>query len=317
VLTRVLGATAPSLAELRRRLAEVSGLTTASYVPAASPGRADEARIVPAELVEPGPLTARPVGAPRPCPETVAFLDGTQRYEVAGYVGAAPLLLAEISAAVRERAAGHTRTVVVERRRLAIARADVLALAAPALQGIDTLALTSEEAVHPLGDLELARTLVDGARGELERRVGALYRRRSDGWLIVDGSLAESPAWAGDSRMLGIARSHASLPFGGSDLVAYLRLPSGCRSNLFRPTSRQRAPVYAWGLRLWDWAGKDLLYGLVRVEAAPTAETGAMVDSLSRWILAERAPISADVRWDRLLYGIHTVQQFLRATSEH
>lgn len=315
MVTRVLNA--PSLAELRRRLAAVSGVTAASFVPAASPGRAGDARIVPAELVEPGPVTARNVGPPLPCPEPLAFLDGTQRYEVAGYVGAAPLLLAEVSAAVRERTAGSPRTVVVERRRLAIGRSEVLAVAAPALDGIDLLPLASEDAVHPLGDLELARALVDAARGELERKVGALYRRRSSGWLIVDGSLAESPAWAGDPHMLGIARSHASLPFGGADLVAYLQLPCGARSNLFQPASRQRAPVYAWGLRLWDWTGKDLLYGLVRVEAAPGPDTRNLVDTLSRWILAERAPISADVRWDRLLYGIHTVQQFLRATSEH
>ena len=315
MLTKVLAA--PSLAELRRRLAGVTGVTAASFVPPASPARADEPRIVPAELVEPAPLTARPVGTPEPCPEALAFLDGTQRYEVAGYVGAAPLLLAEVSAAVRERTAGGTRTVVAERRRLVVARSEVLAVAAPALAGSDTLPLASQDAVHPLGDIELARAVVDAARGELERRVAALYRRRSPGWLIVDGSLAESPGWAGDPRMLGVARSHASLPFGGEDLVAYLRLPAGCRSNLYQPASRRRAPVFAWGLRLWDWAGKDLLYGLVRVEAAPTAETTAQVDALSRWILAERAPISADLRWDRLLYGIHTVQQFLRATSEH
>jgi len=315
VVTRVVNA--PSLAELRRRLAAVSGLTAASVVPSPSPGRAGEARIVPAELVEPGPVTARDVGPPLPCPETLAFLDGTQRYEVAGYVGAAPLLLAEVSAAVRERTAGTCRTVVVERRRLAIGRSEVLAVAAPALEGIDQLPLASEDAVHPLGDLELARALVDSARGELECRVGALYRRRSGAWLLVDGSLAESPAWAGDPRMLGLARSHASLPFGGRDLVAYLQLPWGTRSNLFQPASRQRAPVYAWGLRLWDWTGKDLLYGLVRVEAAPGPGTLDLVDTLSRWILAERAPISADVRWDRLVYGIHTVQQFLGATSEH
>jgi hypothetical protein len=308
---------APSLVELRRRLAGLSGLTAASFVPAGTSPRSDTARIIPADLIEPAPLTARPVGAPLACPESLAFLDGTQRYEVAGYLGAAPLLLAEVSAAVRERTAGATRTVIVERRRLAIARGDVLAHAAVALEGVDLLPLASEDAVHPLGDLELVRVLVDAARGELERRVGALYRRRSPGWLIVDGSLAESPAWAGDPRMLGIASSHASLPFGGSDLVTYLQLPCGARSNIFQPASRRRAPVYAWGLRLWEWAGRDLLYGLVRVEAAPTAETVALADTLSRWLLAERAPISADVRWDQLLYGIHTVRQFLRATSEH
>jgi hypothetical protein len=304
---------APSLAELRRRLARVTGLRAASFVPPASHGRAEEARIVPAELVEPAPLAARPVGSPLPWPGSVAFLDGVQRYEVVGYVGAAPLLLAEVSAAVRERLGRDARTVITERRRLAIARPEVLALAAAALEGAVPIALTSEEPVHPLRDLELARAAVDAARGELERKVGTAYRKASEHWLVVDGSLAESPAWAGDPRTIGVAKSHASLPFGGDDLVTYLELPQGRRSNVFRPASRQRAPVYAWGLRLWDWSGKDLLYGLVRVEAAPTAATLALADTLSRWLLAERAPISADTRWDRLLYGIHSVEQFLKS----
>ena len=72
--------------------------------------------------------------------------------------------------------------------------------------------------------------------------------------------------------------------------------------------------MYAWGLRLWPWEGRDLLFGLVRVEAARRPETLALADEWSRWILAERAPVSApDARWDRLLYGIHNVEDYLRA----
>jgi hypothetical protein len=131
----------------------------------------------------------------------------------------------------------------------------------------------------------------------------------------VDGSLAMSPHWAGDRRMLGVSKSHSTLPFEGTNLEAYLRLPEGCRSSVFQPASRRVAPVYAWGLRLWDWTGRDLLFGLVRVEAAPQPETLERVDEFSRWLLAERAPISApDARWDRLLYGIHNVEEYLRAT---
>jgi hypothetical protein len=177
-----------------------------------------------------------------------------------------------------------------------------------------TIALETSEPAHPLRDVDLARAQVDRARGELERRVGDAYRRRCEGWLVVDGSLAESPSWAADPRMVGVAKSHATLPFEGNELVTYLELPVGSRSSVFQPGSRQRAPVYAWALRLWDWTGKDLLYGLVRLEAAARTETLALVDQLSRWVLAERAPISADARWDRLLYGVHSVEQFLKAS---
>ncbi len=40
-------------------------------------------------------------------------------------------------------------------------------------------------------------------------------------------------------------------------------------------------------------------------------------DQLSRWLLAERSPLSApDPRWDRLLYGIRAVEQYLRVSGE-
>ncbi|HEV8613502.1 MAG TPA: hypothetical protein VGQ73_08315, partial [Gemmatimonadales bacterium] len=193
----------PSLDQLRRRLAEVPGLVPAAFVPPASQGRTEEACVVPAELVEPAPLTARPVGAAETWPGPVAFLDGIQRYQVVAYAGAAPLLVADVSAAVRERNERTARTVLAERRRLAIARPEVLAAAASVLAGIATVALTTEEPVHPLRDLDLARAAVDAARGELERRIGDAYRKRSEHWLVVDGSLAESTAWAADPRMIG------------------------------------------------------------------------------------------------------------------
>lgn len=302
----------PRLSELRRRLAGVPGLVPATVEPIASHGRPDEARIVPAEVIEP-PLTARKVGSPEPLPGPVAFLDGVQRCEVLAYAGAMPLLGAEVAAAVRERNGRDLRTVLSERRRLLIGRPEALALVAGAAAEVPTVALATDEPPHPLRDLELARAAVDHARGEVERSAGDSYRRRADHWLVVDGSLAESPGWARDLRMIGVVKSHASLPFGGDDLLTYLELPVGHRSSVFQPASRRHAPVYAWGLRLWDWTGKDLFFGLVRVEAAPVPETLVLADRISRWLLAERAPLSADMRWDRLLYGIYGVEEYLRA----
>ncbi|MGH7580604.1 MAG: hypothetical protein ACREM9_10565, partial [Gemmatimonadales bacterium] len=138
----------------------------------------------------------------------------------------------------------------------------------------------------------------------------------SDGWLLVDGSLAESPEWAADPRTVGVSKSHATLPFDGDDLERYLRLPPGHRTSIFAPQTRSVAPVNAWALRLWDWDGKDLFHGLVRVEVAPGNGVPDTADLLSRRLLAERAPMSTpDPRWDRLLYGIHSVEQYLRARA--
>jgi hypothetical protein len=280
----------------------------------ASWGRAEEACVRPARLVEGSALASHPVPAGESWNDPVAFLDGTQRSELVAYAGAAPLLWAEIAAGVRERSGGRLGTVAVERRSFVLARPSALAAAGNALDGLATVALPEDEPPHPVRDLANASRALDRARGALEIAVAAGYRARSNAWLVVDGALSESPAWAQDPRIIGVAKSHATLPFEGADLERYLRLPQGHRSSIFAPVTRSVAPVYGWALRLWPWEGRDLFHGLIRVEVAPVNGTPAMADLLSRWLLAERAPVSTpDPRWDRLLYGIHSVEVCLRA----
>ena len=304
-----------NLAHLRRMLA-LKGLTPASIVPESSGGRSEEACLRPARLVEGARLAAIPVGPPEPWTEPVAFLDGVQRSSLLAYAGSAPIVVAEIAAAVRERRGARLATVTQERRVLAIARPSALSAAGDALEGLTTLALPEDEPPHPIRDLFNAGRAVDRARGGLEIAIAARFRERSAGWLVVDGALSESPAWAEDPRLVGVAKSHATLPFEGEELERYLRLPPGHRSSVFAPVTRSVAPVYAWALRLWPWEGRDLFHGLVRVEVAPANGTPEFATLLSRRLLAERAPISTpDPRWDRLLYGIHSVEQYLRARA--
>jgi hypothetical protein len=304
-----------NLAALRRRLA-VRGLTPASAVPESSGGRTEEACIRPARLVEDATLRCRPVGAAEPWPDPLAFLDGVQRMHLVAYAGAAPIYVGEIAAAVRERRGARLQTVLEERRRVVIARPRALAAAGDALENLATLALPEDEPPHPVRDLTQASRALDRARGRLELDLGRRFRLASDVWLLVDGSLAESPDWATDPRTVGVSKSHATLPFEGGDLERYLRLPPGQRSSIFAPQTRSVAPVHAWALRLWSWEGKDLFHGLVRVEVSPANGVPATADLLSRRLLAERAPISTpDPRWDRLLYGIHSVEQYLRARA--
>jgi hypothetical protein len=299
--------------ELRRLLAE-AGATVATTRAPGSHGRAEAAATRPARLIEDGVVTVHDPGPPVPGPEPLAFLDGVQRHQVVGYVGASPVVGAVVAAAVRERRQRRLTTVVEARERLLVARGFAIRALPPIPEGHRAVELDDDEPWHPIRDLDAAVAAIDDARGALEVRVGELFRRRSDGWMVVDGTLTESPSWVRDPRMLAVAKSHATLPFEGDDLITYLRLPAGRRSSVFQPASRRRAPVYAWALRLWPWEDRDLLFGLVRVEAAPTEETLARVDEFSRWILAERAPVSSgDGRWDRLLYGIHSVEEYLRA----
>jgi hypothetical protein len=292
----------------------VRGLTPAAGLPESSIGRAEEACIRPARLVEDAVLVCRDVGPGEAWPDPLAFLDGIQRMHLVAYAGAAPIYIADLAAAVRERQGGRLRTVVEGRRRVAIARPRALEAAGDALDGIPTIALAEDEPPHPVRDLTLAGRALDRARGQLELDVGRRFRGRSDGWLVVDGSLSESPDWATDPRAIGVSKSHSALPFDGADLERYLRLPRGHRTSIFAPESRSVAPVLAWALRLWDWEAMDLFHGLVRVEVAPANGDSATADRLPRRLIAERAPLSTpDPRWDRLLYGIHSVEQYLHA----
>jgi hypothetical protein len=309
------GMSIPKVNVLRRALA-VRGLTPASAPPEGSAGRAEEACVRPARLIEDASLGCRAVGPAVPWPDPVAFLDGVQRLQLLAYAGSAPLFLGELAAAVRERRGGRLRTAVESRRWLAIGRPSALAAAEGAIDGLATLALPEDEPAHPVRDLTQAGRALDRARGALELEVGAAYRRRFDAWLVIDGSLSESPDWAADPRTVGVSKSHATLPFDGADLERYLRLPSGQRTSVFAPASRSVAPVLAWAVRLWPWEDRDLFHGLVRVEVAPVNGDTENADLLSRRLLAERAPLSTpDPRWDRLLYGIHSVEQYLRARA--
>jgi hypothetical protein len=302
------------LINLRRALA-LRGLTPSSFVPEASGGRTDAATIRPARLVEGDRLEFVPVGRAERWPDPLAFLDGVQRTELLAYSGHSPIVIADIAAAVRERTDRRLHTVMEEHRTLVLARPEALAATGDSLGEFDRFALPVDDPGHPSLDLVQAARAVDRARGALEISLGIRYRQRSSGWLIVDGGLTESPDLASDPRMVGVVKSHSTLPFDGADLDRYLRLPPAHRSSMFAPETRNLTPVHSWALRLWPWEGKDLFHGLVRVEVAPApVYTSTDADRLSRWLLSERAPLSApDGRWDRLLYGIHSVDQYLRS----
>ena len=302
-----------NLADLRRGLA-ARGLTVASAVPEASGGRSEEACIRPARLVESPRLEWRELGPAEAWVEPIAFLDGVQRSELVAYAGAAPVVVGVVAAAVRERRERRLLTVLEARALLLIARPEALTRVGDLAERFRTVALPVDEPPHPVRDLANASRALDRARGALELDLGERYRRQSSNWLVVDGALTESPLWAADPRMVGVSKSHATLPFDGPDLDRFLRLPYRCRSSIDSPETRTLTPVREWALRLWSWEGKDVFHGLVRVQVSPDNGTPAMADSVSRRLMAERAPPSTpDPRWDRLLYGIHSVESYLRA----
>ncbi|MGE5926586.1 MAG: hypothetical protein ACM357_04480 [Gemmatimonadota bacterium] len=293
----------------RKRLA-AAGVSPAAGLPASYIGDA-EAVLDPARLLEDTDLRWHAVGPPAAFEEPVAFLDGTQRMELLGYAGSAPLALVEVRAAVRERAGSAFTTVVRERQAYLAGRRAALDAAGGPPEGVELFELPDGPG-HPFRDLAELRRAVDRVRGNLELAAADAFRRLRDGWLIIDGSLSGNPRLAEDPRAIGLVKGHATLPFDGADLERYLRLPCGHRTSLFEPTPGYR-PVVAWGLRLWPWEQRDLFHGLVRVEVAPANGAPERADRIARAILAERLPVSGGPQWDRLLYGTHTVQQYLRA----
>ncbi len=289
------------------------GAVAASMMPPAVEGRPDVYRQVQSTVVEGATLAVHQV-VRAPCPEPMAFLDGTQRYEIVSYVGTSPVVAAVISAAVRLRVDGRYRTVVHDAARLLIGSPEALTAFAGRLPEWRHIELDLDGPDHPLQELELIRKSVDFHRSMLERGVAAAFRRHDAGWLVIDGVLPDMKL-AADPQMIGVSKSHATLPFEErTSVTTYLTLPHGYRTSVFQAAGSHPAPVHSWALRLWPHEGKDIFHGLVRIEVAAHSDSAARADLLSAWLLAERAPLARpDARWDRLLYGVAQVERHLRA----
>ncbi|HVX88941.1 MAG TPA: hypothetical protein VG940_08450, partial [Gemmatimonadales bacterium] len=218
-------------------------MSPAQGLPPASDGRADQTNVHAAELVDDPVLTAHPLGGAEPWEGPVSFLDGIQRWEVVAYAGASPVIVATVAAAVRRRDGKTFSTAAEARRELVIGRPEALAQAGAALDRWETIALHADEAPHPVGDAVAARIQVEQARAECERKAARDFRRRDDGWLVVDGALTDHADLAADPKALGVIKSHGSLPFGGPELEAYLRLPAAHRTSVYARGSRAKAPA--------------------------------------------------------------------------
>lgn len=301
---------ASPFAALRRRLT-VAGGRAAAGVDIVSRA-VDRPAALSARIVE-APLAHHAVGEPLRWDDDVAFLDGTQHIELVGYIGVDPVIAAVVRAAVRIRRDRRTSVSTEAVRRVVVGRPHALAALAAIVGRYEAVPINADDPPHPVHDLELGHAIVDRTRAALEMRVASMFRAGHDCWLIVDGTLALSPEWTADPRMIGVVKTHGSLPFAGAELEVYLTLPANQRTSVFAVTGRSGSMIHAWGLRLWPWDGHDLFHGLVRVEIASSDASLASVDQLSRLLLAERAPVTSDPRGDRLLYGIHDVGRYLRA----
>jgi hypothetical protein len=305
-------------------LAEGAPLEAMSQAP-------ESPRLVAAPLIEGHALRGRRVEGD-PEPGFAAFLDGTQRSHVLGYHDGLPVVLGTVAAVVRRRANRRLYTwgdgPIVERRIYLPCAYLPDALAAHyAARGYDVADVTAPDedgeipTRHPFSLLERAVHLVQQHREHAEQRLAERWCGGEGRPLFIDGGVNKSEAVARASCAVGVVKSHRTLYVDGDALTRVCRLRRGERSSVFRIPSSRRTPVASWYLRLRDPAGHDPLWGLVRVEAAdpdtlgePLEALTARADRVSRWILAEVAPVALpDGRWDKMMYGIRDCEEYLRA----
>jgi hypothetical protein len=285
----------------------------------------DLPHVIDAEGAEDATLRARPVqGAPAAAFR--AFLDGTQRSQVIGWIGAFPLVYGTSGAVVRARMNRRLTTwdaPLVQHRVYAplayVPREDLERALGAMLE--DTTRRLPDGSIpepHPTLLLERATLAVSRDRERLELSLAERWCAERGEPIMIDGGIGASEVVAQSPCAVGVVKSHRTLYAEGDALTIVLALRKGERSSVIRIAPRGRSEVHSWYLRLRNADGRDALWGLVRVEMCVTlrGSISERADELSRWLLAESMPLAApDPRWDRMAYGIRSAEEFLRATT--
>jgi hypothetical protein len=287
------------------------------------PPRIGECSIVEGTVLSAVPIAGHTVGFD-------AFLDGVQRSHVVDYAGPIPIVggwsAAVIRARVNRRMTTWSNGHVSESRLYApialLAPAAFRAIEASGVEIRNTLADAKETSGHPIELLRFAVDAVKRDRERLERDLAELWVSAKDTPLFVDGGLPTGALAAASDACVGVIKSHHTIYAAGDSLPTILGLAEGERSSVFVIRRTWGPPVLSWYLRLREPPSHDPFMGLVRVEVARTANLAQSAslarraDEVSRWILAERAPLALpDARWDRMVYGIRDCEEYLRATA--
>lgn len=263
-----------------------------------------------------------------------AFLDGKQESRVVHHSDGVPIVFGRVAAVVRQRVLRRMVTWKrpVCRSRLYIPRDLVrptlwMHAADSGLDVIDTTDASSSERSsdwasgdpHPFTIAQRAVDAVKRDREVAEHQLAEDWCATRDETLFVDGSIAGSDRVATSPNAVGVIKSHRTLYVTGPALRVVQSLPVNHRSSVIRVDAYHRTSVASWYLRIRDSVGQDPMWGLLRVEIAMpdrSESKQAIADRanlVSRWILAELMPLALpDSRWDKMLYGIHDCEEFLK-----
>lgn len=286
----------------------------------------DLPRLISAVVIEGDGLRARSV-SPATTSGFAAFLDGTQESRVFTYDHGVPVIHGKVAAVVRvrsDRRLATWRHAVAARmyapRRLLSDRLNS-ALDALPIDVVDISGATesgTQVIEHPFAIRDAAIHRVQSDREVAEQQLAEQWCSTEHEPLFVDGGISGTDRVARAPTAVGVVKTHRTLYAEGDSLQAVFGLGVAERTSVFRITSRKRTTVASWYLRLRDPAGRDPMWGLVRVEVADTAtvesEIARRADEVSGWVLAEVSPLALpDGRWDKMVYGIRDCEEFLRA----
>jgi len=272
------------------------------------------------ELAE-GDIRAIDVGGPSGG-KFAYFMDGMQRPRGPIYINSpVPILYGYVAAAIRMRGPDkRMRTLpgyheVDEALYYPRKLAERHGLDISGVRCVDT---GDDDIVeHPLALVEAARDKISTVRGRIESALASKWvcENHDGDWLLVDGGLAAD--YGENGNIVGVTKSHGTQYLAWDEQCVVLGLRVGERSAAFvpRPRSGPR-PVYSWYLRMHPSEGRDPYFGLVRVEAPKCARILGMIDEISRWLLAERAPLSLpDARWDKMIYPIRDCELYMKSLA--
>ena len=275
------------------------------------------------------------------------FLDGVQSSREIGRIEMSPVVVATVAAAIVNRCERRFSRMPLENPPVVVQAVilprsngdpsvgafwDLLLAAGFSELGPDEvpssshLVLDSAEYIAGadpsdyVGMRESARVRIRSLRERLEGGMLGMWELDdqvldSDDWIAVDGQLQDLPG--SNRRAVGLIKSVARPEFVGRDVSMLLDLEPGMRTTSFVPDWQlRRSPGdhrTSWYLRMWPpQRGADALGSLMRVEAARDTEPD-QVDEISRWILAERAPLAKpDPRWPAMIYPIRYVEKILK-----
>lgn len=308
--------------QLVQRVPGVRATDAGAPVLERTPATAETPYFMDAEAVEDAVVRARRVPS-EPMAGFAAFLDGAQSSRLLGWWGVAPLVYGSVGAVVLRRDARRLRAWVpprIERHVYApfeYASDPDLARAMPGVPLVDTTPPDKHgqrPVPHPALLLERATQAVSRAREAVEQKLAEQWCTSAAEPVMIDGGIGGSALVASAACAVGVVKSHRAIYVGASEAETVLTLAAGCRTSVIRIAPRERSAVLSWYLRLRPADGHDLLWGLVRIEVAVAGDdVGARADAVSRWVMAEAAPLALpDSRWDRMAYGIRRCEDLLR-----